>query len=1784
MEKKRKITLKGVSVHNLRKVNLTLNVGEMIAFTGVSGSGKSSLAFDTIFVEGQKRYIDSISRSARRGIGKLKSPDADIITGLPPTIAIEQKTLSHNPRSTVGTITNIYDHLRLLFANLAECFCPISGEKVSPATEKEIKESILTFEEGTKMVFLAPFVKGKKGAFKDDLEHLMKKGFLRLYIDGDFYDLSEEIPKLDKEKAHDIDIVIDRIVNKKENQTRIDEAIAHALKVGDGVFSIYLPDQKETKVYSLFSYSPKSGIYYKTLESEDFSFNHPKGMCERCRGIGICEDFDLDKIIDPELSIRDDCCAIAPHFNTVRWSNIYKNLGKIYNFRLSTPWKKLPEKAKHVFLYGTEEKWVKMKFTHPEKGYSWTDYIEWKGAINIAKDRINESTTDVYKKKMRDLMDIFPCPDCKGSRLKAYPGAAKFQNKTIAEWASLSVEDFLVALNKIRLNKTEALLAGEVIKEMKARLSFLMDVGLPYLTLNRTSPTLSGGEAQRVRLSGMIGSSLSDVLYILDEPSIGLHPSDNLKLIKTLKTLQKLGNTIIIVEHDEETILASDSIVDIGPKAGIEGGEILYQGNAKSFLKEKESITANYLSGREEIKIPKRRKIDLKNTISISKASHHNLQNVSVKIPLGVMTAITGISGSGKSSLITETLYPHLNNLLHKTTLTVGKCGKITGDENIEKVVSIDQSPIGRTPRSNPATYVGVFTDIRNFFSSLPASKAAGFTTGRFSFNVKEGSCANCSGIGSVKVDMDFLADVWVGCEECKGRRFDNQTLSITYKGKNISDVLNMPIGEASMFFENIPQVHKKLLLLYEMGLGYITLGQSATTLSGGEAQRIKLACELLKKKSSRTLYILDEPTTGLHFYDIQKLLNILHELVDAGNSIVVIEHNMDLVKTCDYVIDLGPQGGSKGGKIIATGTPEEVAKTKSPTARFIKEALNKKNITIESSVIEKNVQKKIKIENANEHNLKNVSVEIEKGKISVFTGPSGSGKTTLAYHTLYAEAQRRFVETLPPFTRRFVKAMPKPKYGKIENLSPTAAIEQKMRSMNPRSTLGTTTEIYDHLRLIYTHLGKAFCPDTKNPIEQITPEYISEQYKDLPDKTKMTLLAPIDTSEISNFDDWKDKFLANGFLRVRLNGKLYELDEKIPYRKLRKNTLELIVDRLVYSKDSKARLISSIDLALKYSNQEVIIIAGEKEVYYNLSFSVKETGKSYPKLTHHTFSFNHKDGMCDYCNGLGILIDIDEEMYAYFGSANEKDCPQCKGGRLNPLASNVLINDLSLPDLCALSLKEAQTFISKIKPSDVIKEPLEKIISTLEFLNDIGLDYLFLHRMSRTLSTGEVQRVRLAKELHKELTGACYILDEPTIGLHPVNNENLNNSLLKMKERGNTLVIVEHDPLTMEIADKLFDFGPHCGKSGGEIVSQGTFEQIKKDKNSVTGPYLAQKKVLKRKTKIIKPTDFLSVTNATIHNIKKLNIDIPLNGVTAFTGVSGAGKTSLVIDLIYKHLEENLKKRKPANKLSRDNCEIDNAKVLSKILHINQTAVSHSSRSDISTYLDIMTPLRTFYAALPDAKIKGLKPGNFSFNHQNGHCKRCKGHGHEWIDLHFLPPVKLTCSSCNGLRLNPLSLSIKYKGLSISELLNMDAKEAQKIVPPLPKVHKALSLLIDTGLDHLNINRRVKTLSGGEASRLKIAKELLNKDVGHTLYVFEEPSIGLHFTDIELLLRLFDTILEKGHGIWVIEHNTDIVNNSDQVIDLGPGGGKHGGKIVDKGSLAQIKKRKKALISNYLS
>ncbi len=926
MKKKQKIILKKVNVHNLKNVDLDLNSNELIVFTGVSGSGKSSLAFDTIFVEGQRRYIESLSAYARRYLGDMVKPDVEYVSGLSPTISIEQKTAGKNPRSTVGTMTELYDYLRVLYARVGIPHCPVSGEPVKSQSKERIIKKIQNFPEKKKILILAPYAKGKKGEFKEDFQHFLRKGFTRARVDGQLVDLSEEL-SLDKTLSHDVDIIIDRLIITPDNHPRIAESILSALEVGQGVLVVVDIESSEETLFSTHAYSPKSGLYYSSLEPGDFSFNSPAGMCTVCHGMGRTQEFNLSLIIDPEKSISEDCCSIASSYQTVRYGNIYDNLADIYGFKVTTPWKKLSDQAKHVFLYGTEKKWTQMHFVHPDKEASWSEYVNWRGVLFEAKQRFAEAKSEAYRKKFLPLLIDEVCPSCFGSRLKPYPAACQLAGKRIHEITAMTVEENAAFFKSLSLDPTERVIAEELLKEISLRLQFLMDVGLHYLTIDRISPTLSGGEAQRVRLASQVGSGLVGVTYVLDEPSIGLHPRDNRKLISTLKRLRDVGNTVIVVEHDEETIQEADRVVDFGPGPGRKGGKILVNGSLKDLLKNPQSITGAYLDGRLSIEIPKKRRKPTKECIEVIGARLHNLKNISVKFPLGIFTAVTGVSGSGKSSLVLDTLFPALANSLHHAEQPIGDHDKIEGLEHIDKVIAIDQTPIGRNPRSNPSTYIKIFDDIRTLFSQLPESVAKGFTPGRFSFNVRDGSCSQCRGIGSIRVDMDFMDDAWIPCPVCKNKRFDHETLSVTYKGKSIYDVLEMTVAEALEFFQAIPPLKRKLELLSKVGMDYISLGQPSTTLSGGEAQRIKLAKELVRPASGNTLYILDEPTTGLHFHDIRSLLNVLHELVERGNSVLVIEHNMDVVKTADWILDLGPEGGEGVEDLLQVGLPKRSQK-----------------------------------------------------------------------------------------------------------------------------------------------------------------------------------------------------------------------------------------------------------------------------------------------------------------------------------------------------------------------------------------------------------------------------------------------------------------------------------------------------------------------------------------------------------------------------------------------------------------------------------------------------------------------------------------------------------------------------------------------------------------------------------------------------------------------------------------------------------------------------------------
>ena len=949
---KDKIVIKGARAHNLKNVDLTIPRDQLVVFTGVSGSGKSSLAFDTIYAEGQRRYVESLSSYARQFLGQMEKPDVDLIEGLSPAISIDQKTTSHNPRSTVGTVTEIYDYLRLLYARIGIPHCPKCGKEIKKQTIDQIVDRIMELPERTKLQLLAPVVRGRKGEHVKLLEDAKKSGYVRVRVDGILYDLSEKI-ELEKNKKHNIEIVVDRLMVKEGMQMRLTESIETASALSGGLLIVDVNQGEEELLFSQSFSCPDCGVDLMEIEPRMFSFNNPSGACPTCTGLGMQMKFDEQLIVpNEELSIMQGAIT-APGYNSVNAKGsmskvLFDALAAKYGFSLETPFKDLPRKIKDIIFYGTKEK---LRITYSNvRGTGTYDYA-FEGVINTLQRRYNE-TSEAMRAEFEEYMTNIECPDCHGKRLRPEVLAITVNGKNISEVTELSIGKMQEFFQSLTLTERENMIAERILKEIHARVGFLIDVGLEYLTLSRTAGTLSGGESQRIRLATQIGSGLVGVVYILDEPSIGLHQRDNDKLLATLKHLRDIGNSLIVVEHDEDTMRAADFVVDIGPGAGRGGGEIVAAGSVEEIMAVERSVTGAYLSGRKKIEVPKERRPFVQDhKLVIRGAAENNLKNIDVEIPLGVFTCVTGVSGSGKSSLINEILYKRLAKELNRAKTRAGRHEEMLGLEKLDKVINIDQSPIGRTPRSNPATYTGLFDMIRDVFAQTTEAKVRGYQKGRFSFNVKGGRCEACSGDGIVKIEMHFLPDIYVPCEVCHGKRYNRETLEVKYKGKTISDVLDMTVEEALQFFENIPRIKNKLQTLYDVGLSYVQLGQSSTTLSGGEAQRVKLATELSRKSTGKTVYILDEPTTGLHTADVHKLVQILQRLTEGGNTVIVIEHNLDVIKTADYIIDLGPEGGDGGGTIVAVGTPEEICRVSaSYTGKYLKPLLDAKAETSRNS------------------------------------------------------------------------------------------------------------------------------------------------------------------------------------------------------------------------------------------------------------------------------------------------------------------------------------------------------------------------------------------------------------------------------------------------------------------------------------------------------------------------------------------------------------------------------------------------------------------------------------------------------------------------------------------------------------------------------------------------------------------------------------------------------------------------------------------------------------------
>ncbi|MEC7887330.1 MAG: excinuclease ABC subunit UvrA, partial [SAR324 cluster bacterium] len=1315
-------------------------------------------------------------------------------------------------------------------------------------------------------------------------------------------------------------------------------------------------------------------------------------------------------------------------------------------------------------------------------------------------------------------------------------------------------------------------------------------------------------------LASQLGAGLQGVLYVLDEPSIGLHQSDNKKLIHTLKKLRDRGNTVLVVEHDEETIESSDHLVDIGPVAGKGGGHITAQGSLRNIMKAPESVTGQFLSGIERISIPENRRLPSGKKITIHGANFNNLNNINCEIPLGILVAVAGVSGSGKSSLIDGILKKAL--ICHLNPSSKDKPGphkKISGYENVDRVIKIDQAPIGRTPRSNPATYTKVLDPIRDLFSLMPEAKARGYKKGRFSFNVKGGRCEDCQGAGLRTIEMQFLSNVQIPCDTCRGRRFNTETLQIFYKNRTIHDVLEMTVKEAENFFSALPKIHVVLQTLLDVGLGYVKLGQPSTTLSGGEAQRVKLAAELRKKATGNTFYILDEPTTGLHFKDIRLLLACLNSLIDQGNTVLVIEHNLDVLKMADHLIELGPGGGKYGGEVVCSGTPEDLAEQETLTGKFLKTVLDKgkdqnsfkeiKNEEIENFSTSLEVSKEstnnardIIIKGASKNNLRNIDVRIPNNKMTVITGVSGSGKTSLAFDTIFAEGQARYLESLSTYARRFLGRMDKAPVDSIDGLSPAIAINQKATGRNPRSTVATTTEIYDYLRLLFARIGKAHCPKTGKALIGYSPTraatYCTENYAG----ERLELLAPLylpGAEKILLLDHPKhlpnviESLKQDGFVRIYVNGKGIRLDEWEEYAtKLtlsKKSNVDLGIDRLRVNPDEQKRLAEAIENAFQRGHGLLKICltdhAGKTEFLSETPANVESDLSlaffQQEELTPRMFSFNSHIGACPTCDGLGG-----------FPSLHDPLCTDCCGERLKAEYRAVTINERNISQFCQFTVPEArrelESWTLTKNQRTVAEQALGEILTRLKFLENVGLEYLTLDQKASTLSGGEAQRIRLASQIGSGLVGVMYILDEPTIGLHPRDTDRLLHTLKQLRDRGNSVILVEHDLDTIRQADHLIDIGPGAGHYGGNVSASGSPEEISSKNETLTAQYLSGNKTisLPQKCRPMNPKHLLSVSGAAANNLKNLDVNFPLGIFTVVTGVSGSGKSSLVVDVLQRVLEKELNGKMTKPGIHKKISGIEN---IESVMVINQEAIGRTPRSNPATYSKVLEPIRNLFASMPEAKQRGFTKRRFSFNAKEGRCPSCDGQGFNLIEMHFLSDVWVRCDQCKGKRYNRETLAITYKGHTIADVLDMEISTAVEVFEAQPRIKRILKTLEEVGLGYMKLGQAGNTLSGGEAQRLKLSAELARRSRGTTLYILDEPTTGLHIDDVARLLTVLHSLVDEGHSVLVIEHNLEVIKTADWLIDLGPEGGERGGGIVYEGTPYNCTKFNKSYTGKFL-
>ena len=1817
------IRIRGARQHNLQGLDLDLPAGELIVITGVSGSGKSSLAFDTVYAEGQRRYVETFSAYARQFLERMDRPRVERIDGVPPAIAIDQVNPVRTSRSTVGTMTELSDHLKLLFARAAQPYCSDCGRPVQPDTAESIATELLgtrgeapPWPEGTP-VAVAFTVAVPEGMAAEDVRGMLSgQGYTQV-----------------RDAEAGLEVVQDRMRLEPRRRGRLVEALEAALDKGRGHARVYALDASRQPAgaprrYSTDYHCASCDRHYPRPTAELFSFNSPVGACDTCRGFGRIMEIDPDLVIpDPSLSL--DGGAIRP-FRGGFSAECQEDLLRAARRRgvpTDVPWRELDE-ADRRWVWEGEDRWGRSGRWYGVQGYF--DYLERKS----------------YKMHVRVQLSRYRayriCPDCQGARLvpealdfrlgdRAAADAvlapqARFRPRhaalddarlqalpglTLHDLATLPLERLQRFLERLALPAPLDEAAATVLGEIRTRVAYLHEVGLGYLTLDRQSRTLSGGEAQRINLTTALGTSLVNTLFVLDEPSIGLHPRDVGRLVGILQRLRDAGNSLVLVEHDPQVMAAADRIIDMGPGPGERGGRVVFNG-PPSALYGADTETAAFLTGRRRVvregaevsgpdADPEAEPLD---EVVVRGARAHNLQGIDVAFPLGRLVCLTGVSGSGKSTLAEGVLYRGLLRRQGQGTEAPGEHDAIEGAEGVGDVALVDQSPIGKSTRSCPVSYTGALDPIRKRLAAEPVAKERGYTAGTFSFNAGQGRCPTCKGSGFEHVEMQFLADVYLPCPDCEGRRFRGEVLEVVVEGADgrtasIHDILQMTADEAVAFFADSREVVRRLEPLRAVGLGYLRLGQPVPTLSGGEAQRLKLAGHLAERGATSRrrdregmLLIFDEPTTGLHFSDVQVLLQAFQRLLDAGHSLLIIEHNLDLVANADWVIDLGPEGGEGGGHVVATGTPQSLAAAGTPhtgeaLARYgAKPAAERPLAAAEAPAAYAAAAAgadAIEVHQAREHNLQGIDVAVPRERFTVVTGVSGSGKSTLAFDILFAEGQRRYLESLNAYARQLVQPTSRPDVGAVTGIPPAVAIEQRTSRGGYRSTVATLTEIHHYLRLLYLRLGVQHCPECGDAIEAQSADGIAAQLLREYRGETVELLAPLVVARKGLYRELAAWAAGKGYETLRLDGERTPTASWPQLDRFREHDIDLPVGSALIAPERETELRERLDRALAHGDGTVRVrSASSEERVLSTHRACPSCGRGFPEPDPRLFSFNSRHGWCPGCHGTGLLVrDPDEAEAEELAAA--RVCPACKGGRLNPEARSVAFHGRAITELAAWSVSDLRAWLAALTLGEreraIGEDVVAEIASRLAFLERVGLGYLALDRGAPTLSGGEAQRIRLAASLGAGLQGVCYVLDEPTIGLHARDNAMLLGALRELSEAGNTVVVVEHDEETIRSAEHVIDLGPGAGRHGGRVVAEGSVAELTAAPESLTGRALADPPRHPTRPRRPAPGEVLSVRGAHRHNLQELDVDLPLGRLIAVTGVSGSGKSSLVREVIEPTVTAVVERPKGRKRPEPVGCRaIDGAEALRRVLEVDQSPIGRTPRSCPATYVGVWDAIRGLFAGTEEARMRGWSAARFSFNTKGGRCEACKGQGLKTLEMSFLPDVQVPCEACGGTRFDEETRSVRYAGLSIDEVLALSVEQARDLFSAHRRIHHALDLLCDIGLGYLSLGQPSPTLSGGEAQRLKLVTELARARPGQggkgskpTLYLLDEPTVGLHIADVQRLTDVLHALVDAGHTVVVIEHNLDVIAEADHVIDLGPEGGDAGGRLVGTGTPEQV-------------